>query len=481
MLAFLEQINSFFSPAMTVLLLIAGSFFSIGTRFFQFRRFGRVWQETIGSLFHPKRDQTAKSGITPFQAVSTALAGTLGTGNIVGVATAIVSGGPGAIFWMVVSAFFGMITKYAEVLLAVAYQKKDKKGQLWGGPMYYIRDGLQMPHLAGAFAVICVLASFGVGNMVQANSISDAVSSAFGISKPLVGGMIAVVVAIAAFGGVKAIAKTCEKLVPFMAIFYLGACLVVIGVHFERLPEAISTIFSSAFGFRAAGGGFLGYAMLNAIRFGVSRGIFTNEAGLGSAPIAHGSAQAESSVKQGMWGIFEVFLDTVVTCTLTALVILTSGVWESGLDGAGLTAAAFSSVLGKAAGGFLAISILFFALSSILGWYYYGCCCLTYLSAGKSILLCYQICYCLAAVVGASVQLQIVWAVSDTLNLLMFLPNMLAVLLLSKTVFQKTREDEEEKKKATRLSRGSEKTKKSQNLAGAGNSDRSHLQVSTHS
>lgn len=446
MVGLLEKGNAVFSLLTVILLLMAGAYLSIGTRFFQLRRFGSVLKGTLGSLLSRKNSKKEAGGFTPFQAVSTALAGTLGTGNIVGVATAIVSGGPGAVFWMVASAFLGMITKYAEVLLAVEYQEKDKAGQLKGGPMYYIQKGLQLPWLAAIFALLCLLASFGVGNMVQSNSISEAFASAFGLSKPLVGVVVAVAVGLVAFGGMKSIAKLCEKLVPFMAVFYLGACLFVIGVNIQKIPDAVSLVFSSAFGFRAAGGGLLGYTVANAMRFGVSRGLFTNEAGLGSAPIAHGSAQAESPVKQGMWGVFEVFFDTVATCSLTALVILTSGLWDSGLDGAALTTAAFASVLGDYAAGFLAISILLFAISSIVGWYYYGCCCLEYLSDSKKLLRVYQAAFFVSIIIGASLHLQIVWLASDTLNLLMFLPNMVAVLLLSGVVFRRTKEYETQKK-----------------------------------
>ena len=437
----LEKINAILSPIMMVLLIVAGFWLSVGTRFFQFRRFGTVMKETAGSLFSHRKHRKVCDGITPFQAVSTALAGTLGTGNIVGVATAIVSGGPGAIFWMVVSAFLGMITKYAEVLLAVEYQIKDRNGLLRGGPMYYMKNGLGKPWLGMVFAALCVLASFGIGNMVQANSVSGALQAAFGIPKPLTGVVIAVIVALAAFGGVRQIAKVCEKLVPLMAVFYLGACLFVIGVNVQKLPEAFSLIFASAFHFRAAGGGILGYTVANAMRFGVSRGIFTNEAGLGSAPIAHGSANAESPVKQGMWGIFEVFFDTVIMCTLTTLVILTSGIWDSGLDGAALTTEAFSLVIGKGASGFIAVSILFFAVSSILGWYCYGSGCLEYLSEKRSTLRIYQFLFLAAIIAGATTQLYFVWNISDTLNLLMFLPNVISVLLLRSVVFRCTKEE----------------------------------------
>lgn len=439
----LEKINIYLTPVMVILLLATGFYLSFGTRFFQLRRLGQVLSTTIGSLFSRSRKKKTRDGITPFQAVSTALAGTLGTGNIVGVATAIVSGGPGAIFWMIVSAFFGMITKYAEVLLAIEYQIKDRSGILRGGPMYYMKNGLQMPRLAALFAVVCLLASFGVGNMVQSHSVAEALNAAFGLSKPLVGLAVAVIVSLAAFSGIRSIAKFCEKLVPFMALFYLGACLFAIGVNAERLPEAVSLIMTSAFRPRAAGGGVLGYTVSNAIRFGVTRGIFTNEAGLGSAPIAHGSAEAESSVKQGMWGIFEVFFDTVVMCTLTTLVILTSGLWDSGLNGAALTTAAFSSATGRFATGFIAVSVLFFAVSSILGWYCYGSGCLAYLSSDKRLLRLYQLLFFLAAAIGSVVRLPFVWALSDTLNLMMLLPNTAAILLLSKTVFRRTKEWEQ--------------------------------------
>lgn len=447
MIAFLEKMNAVGSPILLFVLLFAGIYLSLGTGFFQIFRFPAVLKHTVGSLFAKKGKNRPKDGITPFQAVSTALAGTLGTGNIVGVATAIVAGGPGAIFWMVVSAFLGMITKYAEVLLAVHYQTKNKSGQLRGGPMYYMRDALGMPKLGMLFAVVCVLASFGIGNMVQVNSVSSALSSAFGWNETVIGIGIALVVAAAAFGGMRQIAGICEKLVPLMAVFYFGACFWVLGVHFDRIPAAVSTIFDAAFHFRAVGGGVIGYTAAAAIRFGVSRGIFTNEAGLGSAPIAHGSAQAASPVKQGMWGIFEVFFDTVVMCTLTALVVLTSGLWDSGLDGAALTTAAFSQVIGPYASGFIAVSTLFFAVSSILGWYYYGTCCLEFLSSKQTLLKLYQILFFLAAVWGAVINLQAIWAVSDLLNLLMFLPNIAAVLLLSKVVFEQTRGFKQENSK----------------------------------
>ena len=435
-------------PVMIGFLLLAGLYFTVGTGFFQFRHFGDMLKETVIRLFAKSGKKDKKSGITPFQAVSTALAGTLGTGNIVGVATAIVSGGPGAVFWMVVTAFLGMITKYAEVLLAVEFQAKNKNGQLRGGPMYYMKNGLGMPKLGILFAVICVVASFGVGNMVQSNSVSDALESAFHWNKNIIGVILAVIVALAAFGGVSQIAKICEKLVPFMALFYLGACLFVIGVNYRQLPAAFYTILNSAFQFRSAAGGVLGYTFANAIRFGISRGIFTNEAGLGSAPIAHGSAVAESPVQQGMWGIFEVFFDTVVMCTLTALVILTSGLWDSGLNGAALTTAAFSAVIGKYASGFIAVSTAFFALASMLGWYYYGVCCLQYLSAKPQTTRIYQLAFFAAIIAGATANLDLVWAVSDSLNLMMFLPNVTALLLLSPVIFRETDKYRHEKKLA---------------------------------
>ncbi len=442
-----DAVNRILSPLTVLLLSGVGIYLSVGTRFFQFRRFGKVLQSTVGGLISRKSNQAAKNGITPFQAVSTALAGTLGTGNIVGVSTALVSGGAGAVFWMVLSAFFGMITKYAEVLLAIEFQRKDREGNLRGGPMYYMQSGLGLPKMGAAFAVLCMIASFGVGNMVQANAIAESFSTAFGCSKLLTGLALAALIAIVTFGGTRGIAKICAGVVPFMAILYLGACLTVLIIRVDRIPQAVAEIFTSAFGWQAAGGGLLGYTVANAVRFGISRGIFTNEAGLGSAPIAHGSAHAESSVGQGMWGIFEVFLDTVVICSLTALVVLTSDRMHEGLNGAALTAAAFSSALGSVATPFLAISIFFFALSSMLGWYYYGQCSLAYLSADQRFTTLYRIGYPIAAVVGSGISLQTVWAASDTLNLLMFLPNIIAVLLLSKRVFARTAEYDRRKKK----------------------------------
>ncbi len=442
----IEAINAVGSPLMLVLLLFVGIYLSIGTGFFQIVHLGNILRQTVGRLFRRKNRQEKKDGVTPFQAVATALAGTLGTGNIVGVATAIVSGGPGAVFWMVASAFLGMITKYAEVLLAVTYQVKGKDDSLRGGPMYYIKHGLGWPKLGVLFAAVCLVASFGVGNMVQSNSVSDALESAFGWSKPAVGLGIALIIGPAIFGGGKQIVKICEKLVPLMAIFYFGACFWVLGARYDQLPEAVALIFRSAFELRAAGGGMLGYTIAAALRFGVSRGIFTNEAGLGSAPIAHGSAQAESAVKQGMWGVFEVFFDTVVMCTLTALVILTSGLWDSGLDGAALTTAAFSQVIGEYASGFIAISTLFFAVSSILGWYYYGSCCLEYLSSKRRAATLYRLTFLIVVIIGAVTRLGLVWALSDLLNLLMFLPNMVAVLLLSRPVFEQTSQYKRERR-----------------------------------
>ncbi len=443
--AFIEKINRFGSPIVILLLLVTGVYLTVGSGFFQLRHFGDILRETLLSLFKKEKAGQGKNGITPFQAVSTALAGTLGTGNIVGVATAIVSGGPGAVFWMIAAAFLGMIIKSAEVLLSVVFQEKDRSGQLHGGPMYYMERGLGAPKLGRLFACLCLLASFGIGNIAQAHSVSAALESAFHWDKIGSGLLLAVPVGLAIFGGAKKITKICEKLVPFMALFYLGACLLVLGVHFRRLPTACEMILQSACGFRSAAGGMLGYTFSSAVRFGVFRGIFTNEAGLGSAPIAHGSAVTDSAVKQGMWGVFEVFLDTVVMCSLTALVILTSGLWDCGLDGAALTTAAFSAVLGRYASAFIAISILLFAVASMLGWYYYGVCCLRYLSAKPYLTRLYQAAFLSACVIGSSAELYFVWAAADCLNLLMLLPNTLSLLLLSPVVLRQTEKYRKEK------------------------------------
>jgi AGCS family alanine or glycine:cation symporter len=382
--------------------------------------------------------------------MTTALAGTLGTGNIVGVATAIVAGGPGAVFWMWISAFFGMMTKYAEVLLAIKFRKQSKDGRYLGGPMYYIEHGLHKKWLAVLFAVFCAIASFGIGNMAQTNSIAQAMENAFGVNELVSGVVTAIIIAVIIIGGVKRIAQITEKIVPFMAIVFIIGAIVALMIKFENIPSAFCMIFDQAFCLRSVGGGVSGYVMMNAFRFGFARGIFSNEAGLGSAPIAHAAAETDSPVKQGMWGIFEVFADTIVMCTLTTLVIITSGLWDSGLNGIALTSAAFGASFGGLSTYFISISTVFFAIATIIGWSYYGERCIEYIFKSKGFILLYRIVFVLLIIVGATTSLTLVWDVSDTLNGLMAIPNLIGIIGLSSIVFSTTKEHYKNKKTAAK-------------------------------
>ena len=440
----IEKVNGFlWGPTIISIMLGIGFILTLFTGFFQVTHFGESIKTTIGGMFNKKKI-TKKGALSPYQALTTALAGTLGTGNITGVATAIVSGGPGAIFWMWVSSFFGMITKYAEVALAVKYRETNAKGEYTGGPMYYIQNGLKCKPLAVIFAVFCTFTSFGIGNMVQANSASEALYTGFSINKIVSGTLIAIITAFVMLGGVKRIGKVTEKVVPYMAAFYIFAGILVLIVNFRVIPYAFSLIFSHAFGFRAAAGGVLGYTVSTAMRFGIARGIFTNEAGLGSAPIAHAAADTDNPVKQGMWGIFEVFFDTIVMCTLTALIILTSGLWDSGLDGSALTIAAFSKAIGSFSSMFIAISTTLFAFATIISWSYYGEKSLEYLfkerqdtQIAKAIKT-YRIVYIILITVGSSLNLTLIWGISDVLNGLTMIPNLIALILLSPQVIVMT-------------------------------------------
>lgn len=416
-------------PAFLLFLAGAGIFFTVKLKGFQFFQFPRVWRETFGQLKTHKKG--TKGSISSFQAAVTALAGALGTGNIAGVATAIVSGGPGAVFWMWVSSLFTMALKYAEIYLAVIFRTTNEQGEQVGGPMYYMEKGLNCRWMAVWFAGACVAASFGIGNMAQANAAAQAISVSFGMSPGLLGCGLLAVVGIVLFGGIQRIAHWLERLIPVAAIFYLGASLWLLGVNFERIPDAFCMIWTDAFDFSSAAGGVMGFLVSRCVRFGVARGVFSNEAGMGSASIIHGAANAKSAEEQGMWGVMEVFLDTTVMCTMTALVILTSGVPWDGKDGAALSLAAFETGMGKNAVSFLALSILVFAVASILGWSYCGEKALEYLHSGKKWLNGYRIFYLGVVLAGTICPIDVVWLLSDLLNLSMAIPNVLAVLLLS--------------------------------------------------
>ncbi|MDR2933156.1 MAG: sodium:alanine symporter family protein [Oscillospiraceae bacterium] len=424
--------------AITMILLLAlGVYLTVRTRFFQVFRIPFIVKNTLGTLLAEDKDKPGKS-ISPFQAVTTALAGTMGVGNIAGVATALVSGGPGAVFWMWVSAFFGMATKYAEIFLAVRFRRKDGGGRYIGGPMYYMRDGLGRGKMAVIFSLLCVLCSFGIGNMTQVNSVSTAAQSAFSVPLWLSGLAVMICVALVVFGGVKRIARITELVIPFISVLYICFAGAFLFMHRALIGTAFSQIVTNAFGVDKAVGGVLGYTVSQAMRLGLSRGVFTNEAGLGSAPIAHAAADAKSPAHQGVWGIFEVFLDTIVVCTITALVLLTAGggvLWQSGLDGAQLTSAAFESAFGVLGERFIALSIVFFAIPSMLGWCYYGESAVGFLSKGrKSAVNLYRFVFCLCIVAGAVGELKLVWAVSDVLNAAMAIPNIIAIFLLRREI-----------------------------------------------
>ena len=437
-------VNSFaWGPVMLVLLVGTGIYLSIRTRFVQVRRFGFIMKNTLGSLFRRQGRDHGKN-LSPFQAVSTALAGTVGTGNIAGVTGALFAGGPGAVFWMWVSAFFGMCTKYAEIALAVRYRQTDKNGEYRGGPMYYITAGLgrRWKWLAVLFALLGGLASFGIGNIAQSSEIAGAVQGLFGI-KPLYTGLaLAAVVAVVVLGGVKRIGTVTSYLVPFMGVFYIFAGLAVICIRLPDVPGAFGAIFKEAFSFRAVGSGVFGYAIMQAMRQGVSRGVFSNEAGLGSAPIAHAASSVKEPAQQAMWGVFEVFFDTVIICTVTALAVILSGILRTpgGVDSfaskGDAAVAAFNAILpGNFGGRMIEISLIFFALSTILGWSYYGDVCFGYLSGGsRAVRLIYKVVFIAVCIVGATGSGTLMWDISDTLNGLMALPNLVALIPMAGTV-----------------------------------------------
>lgn len=424
-----------------VLLFLVGIFMTVGTKFFQVTKFGYTMKKTLLAVFSDKKVTKTddKRAISQFQALSTALAATVGSGNIVGVATAIAAGGAGAVFWMWLSAFFGMMTNFSENVLGIYYRDKNERGEWVGGPMYYLEKGLHAKWLSVIFSIFCLIASFGIGNLVQVNNISSNVQGSFHVPLWITGVICALFVGFVIIGGLKRIASVTEKLVPFMAILYIAGALVVVFVNIKGVPTAFQEIFTEAFSLRSAGGGILGYTIARAIRFGVARGVFSNEAGLGSSVMVHSSSDVKEPVMQGIWGIFEVFFDTIVICTLTALAILTTGVHHTeGLEANNFTSAAFGTVFGAAGGYIVTICLILFALSTILGWSIYGSRAVEYLFGNKGVIV-YKVIFVLLLVVGAVQPMSLVWDLADTFNSLMAIPNLIGVLLLSGTVFKITR------------------------------------------
>ena len=456
MLQIIETINTAVNnfiwgvPAM-VCIFGVGLYLSIRTNFLQIRKFPYAIKTTLGRIFR-KRD-ASDGAITPFQAVCTALAATVGTGNIAGVAGAIAIGGPGAIFWMWVSALFGMCTKYAEVTLAVHYREINANGELVGGPMYYIKNGLSKKWhwLAYLFAAFGVLTVFGTGNATQVNTITTAINSALlnynviseravSTSNLIIGIIIAILIAMILLGGIKRIGHVTEKLVPFMALLYILLGLGVILLNIQNVPAVFVSIFRGAFQPRAVRGGIV-LSMFTSLKKGVSRGIFSNEAGLGTGSIAHACADTKKPVKQGMFGIFEVFTDTIVICTLTALVILCSGVAVDygKAAGAELTILGFTSTYGSWVSIFTAVAMCCFAFSTAVGWGLYGARCIEFLFSEK-VIKPFMVIYSLGAILGATANLGLMWSIAETFNGLMAIPNLIALFLLSGTVVKLTKE-----------------------------------------
>ena len=450
MLETFEKINSAVNgfvwgvPAM-VCIIGVGLLLSIRTRFIQFRKFGYTFKVTLGRIFHKK--EASDGSITPFQAVCTALAATVGTGNIAGVAGAIAIGGPGAVFWMWISALLGMCTKFSEVTLAVHFREKNRQGDWTGGPMYYIKNGLgpKWRWMAVLFALLGVLTVFGTGNATQVNTITSAINTALlnyhvidassvSVSSLIIGIIIAVLVALILLGGIKRIGRVAEMLVPFMALLYIILALGVIFLNIDRVPGVFASIIEGAFSPASVTGGVVGSFFLS-MQKGVARGIFSNEAGLGTGSIAHATADTDHPVKQGFFGIFEVFADTIVICTMTALVILCSGVSVSyGTDaGAELTINGFITTYGSWVSIFTAVALCCFAFSTILGWGLYGTRCIEFLF-GSWINKPFMVVYSLVAVIGATADLGLLWSVAETFNGLMSIPNLIALFLLSDTV-----------------------------------------------
>ena len=441
----IEQINGainnfIWGPIMLVLLVGTGIFLTTRINFFQVSHIGLWMKGTFGAMFKKHTDDV---NITPFQAVSTALASTVGTGNIVGVTTAIVSGGPGALFWMWFAAFFGMVTKYSEVLLAIKYREKDADGKHFGGPMYYLSKGANLPWLGTLFAVFATLACFGIGNLTQINAMASVVKQNFNVPTIYTGIAVTIVVAIIIVGGIKRIGSVAEKLVPLMCLLYLVCGIIIIIINLDKIPGVFELVFSNAFSFKQVGAGFMGYAIAMGMRYGFARGIFSNEAGMGSAPMAHASSNSKNPVEQAMWGIFEVFVDTFLVCSITGIVaIMNLNLTEQGLAGAPLISEAFRVSMPSDFGSIvLTVALFLFAFTTLVGWSHYGTVSLGYLTKNnKTAELIFKIIFIIVIVIGSVSELELVWNIADTLNGLMAIPNLIGLLILSPVIIKTTRE-----------------------------------------
>lgn len=429
--------NVIWGLPMVILMIGTGLFLTLITKGVIFRKFGTVMRYTTKTLFQkPDKSSKEEGSITPFQAVCTALAATVGTGNIVGVALAIAIGGPGAMFWLWISALVGMVIKYCEVTLSVAYRTTNAKGEVVGGPMYYIANGLGMKWLAVLFALFGFLASFGIGASVQANSLANNVNRSFGISFDYIGIIVTLLAGLVLIGGIKRIANVTQILVPFMSIFYIAGAIIILIINIDAIPSAVTSIFHAAFHGSAATGGFLGASSMYACRIGMSRGVFTHEAGMGSAPIAHACASTDHPARQGLWGAFEVFFDSIIMCTITGLVILTSDLWCTNpmISEGILCSLAFEQ--GFSGGQYVVtLGLMFFAFATIIAWYYYGEKCVEYLFKGHPLSIrLYQFLYVTMVFMGCVSKLDVVWEFADFFNGLMAIPNLIALICLSPVI-----------------------------------------------
>ena len=465
MLDIIEKINSAVNnivwgwPAL-ILLGFTGVLMTVLTKFFQLSHIGHWFKLTIGAIFKDKHvtGHTKDQSISQFQSLCTALAATVGTGNIVGVAGAIIVGGPGAVFWMWVIAFFGMMTNYSENVLGIYYRRKNSKGEWSGGAMYYLHDGLGSKKncrvigkvLAVLFYVFCLIASFGIGNMTQVNSISGNMEAVFGVPTYVTGIFVLVVAALVIVGGIKRIASVTEKIVPFMVIIYMMGTISIFVMNISHAGAVFGAIFKGAFAMKAAGGGIVGFGIKTAIEMGMKRGVFSNEAGLGSSVMVHSSSNVKEPVRQGMWGIFEVFADTIVVCTLTAFSILSSGLIDldtghaleayagTELTKANIVSTVFSINFGYVGAVFIAIAIMLFAFSTALGWSHYGTKAFEYLFSEKYTII-YKLIFVIAIFGGAVLGDNIAWEIADTFNGMMMIPNLIGVLVLSPIVYKVTK------------------------------------------
>ncbi|MDZ5713394.1 alanine/glycine:cation symporter family protein [Jeotgalibacillus haloalkalitolerans] len=429
----LNQISGLvWGPPLLILLVGTGIYLTFRLGMVQFALTGY----SLKLAFSRNQDKKSKGDISHFQSLMTAMAATVGTGNIVGVATAVVLGGPGAIFWMWLSAIFGMATKYAEAVLAVKYRVQDEDGEMSGGPMYYLERGLKQKWLGVLFALFGAIAAFGIGNMVQSNSVSDVVNDTFAIPTWVTGIALTIFTALVILGGIKSIGKVTSIFVPFMAAFYLLAGLIVMILNIDLVPSAFATIFSLAFGNEAIAGGVIGAI----IRYGVARGVFSNEAGLGSAPIAAAAAKTDMPGRQGLVSMTQVLIDTLIICSITGVTIVMAGLYEGGdLQGGALTSASFEYFLGPVGPILVTIGLIFFASSTIIGWSYYGEKCFQYLVGTKKFNIYYRLLFVIAVMVGSVAALDVVWAFSDVMNGLMAFPNLIGLLGLSGVVAYETK------------------------------------------